>query len=93
MKTINKSEGIISKIGQRRQVVIPKKIFDSIGLKEGNFVEINQWEGRVLIKPKAVVDSDEIFSRAEEKLIERGFQELKQGQYTTWQKLKHELGL
>lgn len=88
MKTINKSQGIISKIGQRRQVVIPKKIFDSIGMKEGNLVEINQWEGRVLIQPKTVVDTEETLSLAEEKLLERGFRELKRGQSETWQKLK-----
>lgn len=92
MKTTSKSEGIIGKIGQRRQVVIPKKIFDSIGLKEGNFVEINQWEDRVLIKPKAIVDHGETFSVAEEKLIKQGFRQLGRGQYVTWLKLKHELG-
>lgn len=93
MKTIEKKEGIISRIGQRRQVVIPKKIFDSIGLRTGNFVEINQWGGKVLIKPKTFVDSEETLSVAEEKLLERGFRQLKQGQYITWRKLKHELGL
>jgi len=90
MKTIERTKGIISKIGQRRQVVIPKKIFDSIGLREGNFVEINQWKGQVIIKSKAIGDSEETLNAAEEKLLKRGFKELKQGQYTTWPKLKHE---
>ncbi len=30
----------IGKIGQRRQVVIPKEIFDALGLRTGDFVEV-----------------------------------------------------
>ena len=30
----------ISKVGQRRQVVIPKEICEDLGLKEGDFVEV-----------------------------------------------------
>ena len=31
----------ISRLGQRRQVVIPKEICRSLGLEEGDFVEVN----------------------------------------------------
>ena len=30
----------ISKLGQRRQVVIPKEICDELGLREGDVVEV-----------------------------------------------------
>jgi len=49
----------IGKIGQRRQVVIPKDIFDTLGLKTGDFVEVTQVKGTVVIKPKRLIDADE----------------------------------
>ncbi len=52
----------ISKLGQRRQVVIPKDICDDLGLEIGDFVEVRQVKGTVIIKPKKVVDRDEIVS-------------------------------
>ncbi len=47
----------ISKLGQRRQVVIPQEICDELGLQEGDFVEVTSAEGRVIIKPKKLVDA------------------------------------
>ena len=38
----------ISKLGQRRQVVIPKDICENLGLETGDFVEIIQDGGRVV---------------------------------------------
>ena len=49
----------IGKIGQRRQVVIPKEIFDALRLKTGDFVEVTQIKGAVVIKPKRLVDADD----------------------------------
>ena len=40
----------IGKLGQRRQVVIPKDICENLGLETGDFVEIVQEGGRVIIK-------------------------------------------
>ena len=42
----------ISKIGQRRQVVIPKDICDELGLQVGDFVEVRRIKGTVISKPK-----------------------------------------
>jgi AbrB family looped-hinge helix DNA binding protein len=42
----------ISKLGQRRQIVIPKEICDELGLQEGDFVEVTSAKGLVIIKPK-----------------------------------------
>jgi AbrB family looped-hinge helix DNA binding protein len=42
----------ISKVGQRRQVVIPKGVFDELGLHEGDFVEVTRRKNAFLIKPK-----------------------------------------
>lgn len=52
----------ISKVGQRRQVVIPKEICEDLGLKEGDFVEVKESKGVVLIKPKKLVDFDDILT-------------------------------
>ena len=63
----------ISKVGQRRQVVIPKEICEDLGLKEGDFVEVKESWGFVLIKPKKLVDSDDdILIPEEETLIRKG---------------------
>jgi AbrB family looped-hinge helix DNA binding protein len=50
----------ISKLGQRRQVVIPKEVGDELGLQEGDFVEVTSAEGEVIIKPKKLVKSEDV---------------------------------
>jgi AbrB family looped-hinge helix DNA binding protein len=52
----------ISKLGQRRQVVIPKEICEDLGLDVGDFVEVQQVSGTVVIKPKKLVDADEVLT-------------------------------
>jgi AbrB family looped-hinge helix DNA binding protein len=61
----------ISKLGQRRQVVIPKDICDELGLQEGDFVEVTSAEGKVIIKPKKVVDVDEVLTPAQRADIDK----------------------
>ena len=46
----------ISRIGQRRQVVIPKAVFEALQLREGDFVEMTVEHGRVAMRPKRLVD-------------------------------------
>ena len=60
----------ISKIGQRRQVVIPKDICDELGLQEGDFVEVTSVEGQVIITPKKLVDADEVLTPAQRAVID-----------------------
>ncbi len=52
----------ISKLGQRRHVVIPQEICDELGLQEGDFVEVTRHQGSVIIKPKKLVDADEVLT-------------------------------
>lgn len=78
----------ISKVGQRRQVVIPKEICEDLGLKEGDFVEVKESRGFVLIKPKKLVDSDDILTPEEETMIRKGEAQLKRGEYVSWDDLK-----
>ncbi len=83
----------VSKVGKRRQVVIPKRICEELGLREGDFVEIElrEREGVIVLKPKKLVDVDELLTPEEEELVAKGFQQIEKGEYVTWEDLKHEL--
>lgn len=43
------------KIGVSRQVVIPKKIHDELGLAPGDYLEVEREGDRVVLTPKALV--------------------------------------
>ena len=83
----------LSRIGQRRQVVIPKKVFDAMKLKEGDFMEVTADRGRVSMKPKRLVDWDETLTPAEAKMIRQGLKQAKEGKARAWSRIKHELGM
>ena len=70
----------VSRIGQRRQVVIPKAIFDKLGLAEGDLVEVSADRGRVSMKPKKLMEADNVLTPAEEKKVRRGEAQLKRGE-------------
>ena len=81
------------KIRTNRQVTVPKLIFDELGLKEGDFVDVTQEGSRIVIEPKRLVNLDESLSPEEEKAVERGFRELRRGNSVPWSELKDELDL
>jgi AbrB family looped-hinge helix DNA binding protein len=83
----------ISKIGQRRQVVIPKDIFEELGLHEGDFVEVKRNKGAVIIKPKILVDPEDTLTPEEEKIVRKGEAQLKKGQGVSWDEVKKRLRL
>jgi len=86
MHTIERKGGVmpIGKIGQRRQVVIPKEIFEALGLEIGGFVEVEQVKGTVVITPKKLVDADDVPTPQEEASIRKGERELRQGKSKPW---------
>ena len=81
----------IGKIGQRRQVVIPKEIFEALGLKTGDFVEVTQVKRTVVIKPKKLIDADNGLTPEEEAIVRKGERQLRQGESKPWSQIKHEL--
>jgi AbrB family looped-hinge helix DNA binding protein len=83
----------LSRIGQRRQVVIPKKIFDAMRLKEGDFMEVKTERGRVSMKPKRLVDWDETLTAGEAKMVRHGLKQAKERKTQPWSRIKDELGL
>jgi len=46
----------VVKVGASRQVVIPKRIHDKLGLSPGDYLEVELEENRVVFTPKALVD-------------------------------------
>lgn len=44
------------KLGVSRQVVIPKRIHDQLGLSPGDFLEVTLAGGTIVLTPKALID-------------------------------------
>ena len=49
----------IGRVGQRRQVVIPREMLETLNIREGDFVAFAEWKNGVLIKAKRLVDPDD----------------------------------
>ena len=83
----------LSRIGQRRQVVIPKAVFDTLGLVEGDFVEVTAENRRVVMQPKRLVDLDDTLTSTEARKVRAGLAFVRKGRTKPWKQLKNELGL
>jgi AbrB family looped-hinge helix DNA binding protein len=81
----------IGRVGQRRQVVIPREIFENLHMREGDFVAVAQHGGSVVIKPKKLVDPDDVLTPAEGALLKKAEREMKQGKFVTLADLHHDL--
>ncbi|MGO9565133.1 MAG: AbrB/MazE/SpoVT family DNA-binding domain-containing protein [Candidatus Korobacteraceae bacterium] len=82
----------VSRIGQRRQVVIPKAVFDALQLREGDFLEMTVERGRLAIQPKRLVDVSEVLTKSEAAKVRQGEAQLKAGRSKPWRTIKHDLG-
>jgi AbrB family looped-hinge helix DNA binding protein len=84
---------VVSRIGQRRQVVIPKRVFDALKLRAGDYVEVSAEGGRLQMRPKRLVDIGEASLSASEAVqVRRGEAEIKAGRSQSWRTVKDELG-
>lgn len=92
-KTATISPERIGRLGQRRQVVIPREITESLQMHEGDFLAITKKADAVVIKRKRVVDPDDVLTPAEAKKVRRGLRQVKEGKTIPWSKVKDELGL
>jgi len=81
----------IGRVGQRRQVVIPREIFEKLQMQEGDFVAFTQQSNGVLVKLKRVVDPDDVLTRKESALVEKARREMRDGKSITLAQLEHEL--
>jgi AbrB family looped-hinge helix DNA binding protein len=83
----------VSRIGQRRQVVIPKVVFEALQLREGDFVEVTMDRGNLRLRPKRLVDiGDDVLTSREAATLLRGEAEIKAGRSKPWRTVKHDLG-
>jgi AbrB family looped-hinge helix DNA binding protein len=71
--------------------VIPKDIFEALGLQTGDFVEVTKVKNTVVIKPKKLVDADDVLTPEEETLVREGERQLRQGKSKPWSQIKHAL--
>jgi len=81
----------IGRVGQRRQVVIPRDLLETLQLREGDFVAFTKQANGVLIRPKRAVDPDDVLTPAEAKLVRLGEAQLKRGESKPWRVVKHAL--
>jgi AbrB family looped-hinge helix DNA binding protein len=81
----------IGRVGQRRQVVIPREMLETLNLQEGDFVAFAQKQNGVLIKPKRVVDPDDVLTPEESALVKKAEREMRQGKFVTLAQLRHDL--
>ena len=59
----------VVKVGVSRQVVIPKKIHDKLGLAPGDYLEVELRDNKVVLTPKALI----------EKRLAEGLEDIKKG--------------
>ncbi len=90
MKTTPTQERV-GRVGQRRQVVIPREILDTLKLHAGDLVAFSKQKNGVLIKPKRAIHPDDILTPEEAKIVRRGEAQLKRGQSKPWRSIKDAL--
>src|SRR5271166_5758939 len=81
----------IGRVGQRRQVVIPRDMLETVNIQEGDFVAFAEQKNGVLIKPRRVVDPDDVLTPGESALVKKAGREMRQGKFVTLAELRHEL--
>ena len=81
----------VGRVGQRRQVVIPREILETLNIQEGDFVAFTQKADGVLIRAKRVVDPDDILTPEEGALLKKAEREMRQGKFVTLAQLNHDL--
>jgi len=91
MPSRNSARPAISRIGQRRQVVIPKAVFEALQLQEGDFLEVSIESGRLGMRPKRLMDLDDILTQEERAKVSQGEAHLRAGRSKPWRTIKHEL--
>jgi AbrB family looped-hinge helix DNA binding protein len=81
----------VGRVSQRRQVVIPREMFETLKLQAGDLVAFSKQKNGVLIKPKRAVDSGDTLTSQEAKIVRRGEAQLKRGQSKPWRAVKNAL--
>ncbi len=88
-KTATKEQ--IGRVGQRRQVIIPREIIEALKLRAGDLVAFSTQKNGVLIKAKRVGQADDTLTPEEGKTVRRGEAQLKRGESKSWRSIKNAL--
>jgi len=72
----------VVRVGRSRQVVIPKVIWDQLGLEAGDYFEVELEEDRIVFIPKKLVSKEELWywSREGQAEINQALREIEEGQ-------------
>lgn len=63
------------KITRSRQVTIPKELFETLNLQQGDYIEVTQAGDALLLRPKVVLDRERHEAKAKLfKIVERVWQ-------------------
>ena len=62
-------------------------------MREGDFVAFSLKDNGVLLKPKRVVDPDDVLTPDEAKRLRLSLKQTRAGKTRPWPQIKHELGL
>ena len=75
------TEERIGRVGQRRQVVIPRQILETLKIREGDFVAFSKRANGVLMTAKRVADPDDVLTPTEAKKVRHGMKQIKEGRF------------
>lgn len=59
------------KVGESRQIVIPKKLYDKLNLVPGDYLEVTLWGERLVLTPQMFI----------EKRLAEGLDDIKHGRF------------
>ena len=62
-------------------------------LREGDCVAFTRQQDGVFIKPKRLVDADDVLTPKEAKKVRKGLKQIRAGKTIPWSRIKHELDL
>jgi len=78
----------IGRVSRRRQVVIPREMLETLNIQEGDFVAFAQKQNGVLIKPRRVVDADDVLTTQESALVKKAEREMREGKFVSLAQLR-----
>jgi bifunctional DNA-binding transcriptional regulator/antitoxin component of YhaV-PrlF toxin-antitoxin module len=61
---------------------------EGLGLKEGDLVEVTKRRNNINIKPAKPFDPEDTLTAEEERMVAKGFGQLRRGEYVNWDRLK-----
>ncbi len=76
----------VTKVSHNFQVVIPKTVREEIPLKQGDLLQVDVHEGKIILTPAAVIPAEETWYWSEtwQRKVKKAQADLKRGQVTRY---------